>query len=151
MQVRDIMTANPVSVRDDKRLLAAQSIMQFSKIRHLPVLNAHGDLVGLLTRGSLLAASASTLEHLPVVERDQRLSAIMICDVMVHDPVTISVDAHVHTAAHLMVSRKLGCLLVVDGEKLVGILTEVDLLRLVEQAERAHLLDGLVSPVVAGT
>ena len=143
MLVADVMTPDPVSVREDKRLLAAKAIMEFSRIRHLPVVNAHGDLVGLLTRGTLLAASASLLDHIPAVESDHQLGAVLIRDVMVHGPMTVEAGAHVSTAAHLMATRKVGCLPVVEGSRLVGIITEVDLLRLVEQAEKHHLLDTL--------
>lgn len=149
MLIADVMTPDPVSVREDKRLLAAKSIMEFSRIRHLPVVNAHGDLVGLLTRGTMLAASASVLAHLPVAESDRQLGAALIRDVMIRSPMTVDAGAHVSTAAHLMVTHKVGCLPVIDGSRLVGIVTEVDLLRLVEQAEKLHMLDSLSPPVHA--
>ena len=74
---------------------------------------------------------------------DHQLGAVLIRDVMVHGPMTVEAGAHVSTAAHLMATRKVGCLPVVEGSRLVGIITEVDLLRLVEQAEKHHLLDTL--------
>lgn len=137
MFIRDIMTSDVRSVRDDKKLLAARTIMDFHRIRHLPVVNVHGDLVGLLTRGSLVAAAASCLEHrVPRVERDRRLAHAQVTDVIVRDPITIAPDAHVYTAAHLMASRKIGCLPVVEDGRLVGIVSEIDLLRVLEAADR---------------
>lgn len=133
MRVQDIMTRDVVSIRDDRKLHAARAIMQFSKIRHLPVVNVHGDLVGLITRGVILETQASSLERIPQVDKDRRLATVTVGEVMLRDPVTIAADAHVHTAAHLMVSRRIGCLPVTSGTSLVGILTEVDLLHLLEE------------------
>jgi CBS domain-containing membrane protein len=79
--------------------------------------------VGLLTRGTLLAASTSVLDHLPAAESDRKLGTALIRDVMIRSPMTVEVGAHVSTAAHLMVTRKVGCLPVVDGSRLVGIVT----------------------------
>jgi len=131
--VRDFMSAKVFTVRFDKKLLAAGDVMKWAHVRHVPVVDEQGAVVGLISHRDLLQASMSTVKSgISDAEKRQHLWSVPIEKVM-HKPVkTIGPGATVQEAAKTMRNYKIGCLPVVDGGKLVGILTGYDLLHLVE-------------------
>ena len=102
--------------------------MTLGHVRHMPVVTG-GTLVGVVTERDLLRASLSALSGAGSLERRAFLHAVEISRVMSHPPITIHPDASVEEAALMMAERKIGCLPVVEGEELVGMVTETDLLR----------------------
>lgn len=135
MRIADVMTTKIFSLRVDKKLFIAQQIMDWAHIRHVPVVDGHGHLVGLVSHRDLLRASISSVaSEVANIERNQHLSGIAVRDVMQTHVQTVSTDASVREAARLMLKEKIGCLPVVNAEnKLLGIVTEYDLLKLIEQ------------------
>ena len=115
-------------------MVAVQEIMQWAHIRHLPVVDRANQVVGLVSQCDLLQASISVMSsRLASVERQQHLWEIPLEPVM-HTPVhTIPPDAFIQEAARRMVKFQIGCLPVVEHDTLIGILTEADLLHLVER------------------
>jgi CBS domain-containing membrane protein len=135
MLVRDLMTAKVFSVRVDKKLLIAREIMGWARVRHVPVVDAGEHLVGMISHRDLLRASiASVSTRVAEVERSQHLWTIPISEVMQADVHTIAPDAPIREAARLMRTHKIGSLPVVSDGRLVGIITEHDLLKLLEMA-----------------
>lgn len=133
MLVRDLMTPKVFSVRADKRLLVAREIMDWANVRHVPVVDAQNHLVGLITHRDLLRASISSQStKVADIERRQHQWTIPISEVMRANVQTIAPDAPVKEAARLMRAGKVGCLPVVSEGRLVGIVTEHDLLKLIE-------------------
>jgi CBS domain-containing membrane protein len=132
MHVRDHMTAKVFTIRIDKRLLAVDEIMGWAHIRHVPVVDAQGHLLGLISQRDVLRASLSELASTPVDRRHQ-LGRVAITDVMRREVLTIGPGEPVQTAARLMRDHKYGCLPVVEGGRLVGIISEHDLLTVVER------------------
>lgn len=133
------MTTDVLCVAEDDNLLNLLETMHALRFRHTPV-TTDGRLVGLLAERDLLRISASTL--LPNRrESDQFLhKRFLVKDVMIREVISISPEASLHHAAKLMQKERVDCLPVVDGEnRLVGIITCSDFLRLVEQ-----LTEGLV-------
>jgi CBS domain-containing membrane protein len=131
--VAEYMTRKVFTLRLDKRLIAAKEIMEWAHVRHVPVVNAAGAVVGMVSHRDLLAASiASVISRLSDVERKQHLWTVPIESVMCHPVTTISPTATVQDAARVMREGKIGCLPVVEQGKLVGIITDHDLLGLVE-------------------
>lgn len=99
-----------------------------------PLLTVRGEWSGIVSHRDLLKASiASVSTRVANLERDQDLWTIPVENVMRKDVRTISPDATVQEAARIMRGEKIGCLPVVAQDKLVGILTEYDLLRIVER------------------
>jgi CBS domain-containing protein len=101
--------------------------MTLGGVRHMPVVRA-GRLVGVVSERDLLRASLSSLDPRRQ-ERRAFLEAIDISQVMSAPPVVVDSDAPVEEAARIMADNKIGCLPVLRGEELVGMLTETDLLR----------------------
>ena len=128
MKVSDIMQKDVTTLGLDDNLDIAEDIMNLGRVRHLPVVDRAGVPVGLVTHRDLLKASvASVLNFDRKAERDW-LGSIPVRLVMASDLTTIRSDAHISEAVEVMISRKIGCLLVVDAGRFVGLLTETDCL-----------------------
>ena len=125
--VRDVMEEKVVTISVSDRLSTVEDIMTLGGVRHMPVVRA-GRLVGVVSERDLLRASLSSLDPRRQ-ERRAFLEAIDISQVMSAPPVVVDSDTPVEEAARIMADNKIGCLPVVQGEELVGMLTETDLLR----------------------
>jgi acetoin utilization protein AcuB len=126
LKVGDVMTPNPVTLPPEESLMEAVQLMRLRKIRRVPIVV--GDkLVGLLTEGDLKRAEPSTLsdtqEHFQQVMEGTQVSRIMIENLLTTTP-----DAPLLEAARTLWTNKYGALPVLEGEKLVGILTDNDLI-----------------------
>ena len=129
MFVKDQMTPHPITITADSSILAAQRIMKENNVRHLPVLNKTGALVGLVTRTSLEQVRPSKLTTLSIYELSYQLDKITVRDAMVRKVVTVGEAVPIEQAARLMLEHKIGSLPVLRGERLVGIITDTDLMR----------------------
>lgn len=121
------MKTKVVSISADDTLRIVGEIMELGRVRHLPVVRA-GKLVGVVSQRDLFHASLSNVIGIPRDEQELFLEGVKIGEVMSTPPSWIGPEATVQEAAALMAQRKIGCLPVLDGEKLVGILTETDVL-----------------------
>ena len=121
------MKTQVVSISSDDTLRIVREIMELGRVRHLPVVYK-GKLVGVVSQRDLFHASLSNVIGIGREEQELFLEGVKIADVMSEPPVSISPDAPVQSAAALMADRKIGCLPVVENEKLIGIVTETDLL-----------------------
>lgn len=126
-RVRDIMQTKIVTIGVTERLSTVEDIMTLGRVRHMPVVHG-GRLVGVLSQRDLLRTSLSELGSYGSEARRAFLHAIEIESVMSAPPIVIDPDASVQLAARLMADHKVGCLPVVDGEELVGLVTETDVL-----------------------
>lgn len=140
MLVRDYMTKKVFTLRVDKKLVVAEEIMKWAHVRHVPVVDARGRLVGIISHRDLLRASISSVAtRLAAAEKRQHLASVPVREVMQAHVYTISPDAPVQQAAKFMAERKIGCLPVVAEGKLVGIITASDLLRIVAELKADDL------------
>jgi acetoin utilization protein AcuB len=127
--VRDWMTPQPITITPKTTLPEARIIMIEKKIRRLPVLKKN-TLVGIVTFGDIREALPSDATSLNIHEVTYLLERLNAKDFMTSKPVTVSPDTTIAEAARLMLEHKVGGLPVMEGEKLVGIITETDLCRL---------------------
>ena len=127
-RVRDIMSEHLVTISGDDSLSTVEDIMTLGGVRHMPVVRA-GQLVGVVSERDLLRASLSNLSEFGSEQRRAFLQVVEIKRVMSAPPVVIGPDASVEEAALVMAERKIGCLPVLDETRLVGMLTETDVLR----------------------
>jgi acetoin utilization protein AcuB len=127
--VKRVMTENPFTAGPDMPLRQAVSLMRDRKIRHLPVVEEGGRLVGILTDRDVRHAALvpALAEHLTWEQR--RLKSLRVRDVMTWSVVTTQPEATLAQAGLTMFQRRIGSLPVVEDGKLVGILTETDVLR----------------------
>jgi CBS domain-containing protein len=132
--VREIMTLEVTTLGRNDSLQLAKDIMTLGRVRHFPVVEDE-KVVGVVSQRDLYRASLGSV--MKYGEKAQRafLEGIAVKEVMNEPPITIAPHASVKEAARLMVEKKIGCLPVLEGPKLVGIVTETDMLKLVMEME----------------
>jgi len=129
MKVGDIMSTNVVTVTEDTLVNDAKKIMDAHRIRRLPVMKKD-NLVGLVTRHMLLEASPSPATSLNIWELHYLLSKMTVKEIMVKNPFTISPGMPVEEALQLGQEKGYGAFPVVDEGRLVGVVTESDIVRM---------------------
>lgn len=127
--VSDLMTEKVFTLQSKDNLTALYDLMDAEHIRHIPVLDSEGDVVGLVTHRDLLRTALGRRADLPLSRQREILSRRAIEEIMTRDIETIAADATIGEAAEIMLENKYGCLPVVEGNRLVGILTEADFVR----------------------
>ena len=125
MQLRDIMTTNVVTVSSDAPFTDIRDLMRDHNIERIPVIDKD-KLVGLVTKENLLRVRPSPATSLSVWEINTLLSNLKAKDIMIKDIVTASADMTVESAIALAQGKKVGCLPVMESNKLVGIVTTND-------------------------
>ncbi len=126
MYVRNSMTSNPYTVGPDATIAETLELMREKKVHRVPVLE-HGKLVGIITERRLLEVSPSPATTLSVFEINYLLAKTKVGTLMTKDVVTVAPGTLLEEAARLMRDRDVGALPVLEGGKLVGIITESDL------------------------
>ncbi|NMB10977.1 MAG: CBS domain-containing protein [Firmicutes bacterium] len=126
MMVKTRMTPNPLTATPDMGILDALKLMQEHKVRRLPVLDK-GKLVGIVVESQLLRIAPSPATTLSVFEMNYLLAKMRIKDVMTPNPVTVTPETLIEEAAVLMRENVVSGLPVLDGDKLVGIITETNI------------------------
>jgi CBS domain-containing protein len=122
------MSTQLVTLSEEETVSLAEQLMEAVRVRHLPVLAPGDRLVGLVSDRDLMKAAASSLAHLSDDDDRAFKRTIEIRDVMTRDVVVVTPETPILEAAKQMRSRKIGCVPVVEGDNLVGILTETDLI-----------------------
>lgn len=125
LTVRDVMSTNVVTIASNTSLADARRIIDAHRIKRLPVVDK-GKLVGIVTREALDRAGPSQLTTFSIHELTHLLGTLTVKNSMVRDVVTVSPDATVEQAIALAQSRKVGALVVVKDDQVVGITTTND-------------------------
>lgn len=136
LKVRDVMTADPTTLKRNDKLTLADDIMRLGRVRHLPVVDDDDQtVVGIVTQRDLFRdALAQALGYGRHAQR-KLLDTLSVKDVMATEVVTASPEASLVEAAKILTERKIGCLPVVENGKLIGILTEGDFVALVARQQ----------------
>jgi acetoin utilization protein AcuB len=121
------MTRNPVYTHPEISLTEARSLMDREKIGHIPVLNKSNELVGLITKADLLKAGPSSATSLDMYEISYLLSKLTVEKVMEKKVTTVQENEVVEEAARIMADNGIGCLPVLNGSLLTGIITDTDI------------------------
>ena len=132
--VGQFMSTDLFTVRPDDLVELAASVMEWRHVKHVPVEDDQGHLIGLITYRMLLRLVSR--DAASGVEAPQPVSALMK-----RDPVTVSPETPTLTAMRIMRERGVGCLPVVVGRKLVGVITQTDLIRVSTELLENHLGD----------
>jgi len=129
MLVRERMTQNPITVAPDLSVPEALRLMREKKVRRFPVVDSHGKLVGIVSDKDLLQAGPSAATTLAIWEITELLSKLKVSEVMSREVITVQDDTPLEEAARIMADGRIGGLLVMRGDKLVGLITETDLFK----------------------
>ena len=126
--VSKIMATDVVALDRNASLGSAKDIMDQRRLRHFPVVE-NGNVVGVVSQRDLFRASLASM--LGYEERTKKafLDNLSIKGIMSDPPITVTADTGISEAACLMVEKKVGCLPVVDGKRLIGLVTETDFLK----------------------
>jgi CBS domain-containing protein len=118
MLVRDRMSTPAYTVRPDTSFQQALAVMQEKGIRRLPVVDDSGHLVGIVAQRDLLIAALRFLQ-----------SRVDVSEVMAAPVITVTPDMPIARVATLMLNNKIGGIPVVEGDEVVGVITESDIFR----------------------
>ncbi len=127
MKVREVMTSDVVSVRDDMDIEDAARLMSRYRISGIPVVNANGSLVGLVTEHDLIAKQGRT-----------------IADIMSRGVISVTPDTLVDEVAHLLAIRHIRRVPVLENDRLVGIISRSDLVRQIAMRWTCHVCGEVV-------
>ncbi len=127
MYVKDQMSTNPYCISPKTSISKALEIMSTNDFHRLPVVNGNHELVGLITAGMISDKTPSKATSLSIYELNYLLSKTNVNEIMETDVKTIHPDALLEEAAVKMRTYDVGCLPVVEGKKVVGIITQNDI------------------------
>lgn len=129
MLVHEWMTPNPQTVDSSLPIMDAMRLLRDNVFRRLPVTDEEGNLVGIVTEKDLKEATPTKATSLSIYELNYLLSKLSLSDVMIRDVASVQSDAPLEEAALLMEENGISGLPVLEGTKLVGIVTITDVLR----------------------
>ena len=118
MKIQDLMIPQPITINEYASITDAIELMKVNSIRHLPVVTSQNLLRGLVTLADLKQGLMPSM-----------ISDLSLRDLMISDPITVSPDEDIEIAARLIYRHKISGMPVVKNKRLVGILTETDILR----------------------
>lgn len=137
-RVLDVMTPKPITVTQDVSVSEVHALMHERRIRHVPVVDGNGGLVGIVSQRDLLSHSQPGSVSAP------GLASLRIDEIMRDEVDTVTPECCAAEAARHMLRTKRGCLLVVDeAHRLVGIVTEADFVRLAVRGRPACSCGGV--------
>ena len=129
MRVKNRMTQNPITTTLKTNYNQALRIMQQNNIKSLPILNDNGNLVGLVTRGDMLRAEPSPVTTLSIYEMASLLEKVTMDKIMQKPVLAVEETCSITGAADIMLKNNIGCLPVIKGEEIVGIITDTDIFK----------------------
>lgn len=140
IKVEDMMTRSPHTLLRSHNLADAKSMMEALDIRHVPIVDANKQLLGVVSQRDVLAAQESSLQNIP--ENQSYTFDTPLYEIMKTGVMTVAPQAGLKESAIYMQKHKVGCLPVVDRGELIGIITDSDfvaiainLLELEEESE----------------
>ncbi len=128
--VRDWMTKEVVTVTPDSLLAEAHQIMKRNEIRRLIVIGEKQEVIGIITIGDVRQARPSDVTTLSIWEMNYLWSQLTIKKIMTRDPFTTTPDTPIIDVAEMMYKHKVSGLPVLDDGKLVGVITESDIFKM---------------------
>ena len=125
--VRQWMTKDAITVDEKTPLPQVHQLMKQRRIRRVPIVDKHGHLVGIVTRGDVREASPSNATSLSIYEVHYLLAQLTVDSIMTKEPVTVTPETTIKDAARIMLEKKISGLPVVQDGRIVGIITESDI------------------------
>jgi len=130
LQIKDVMSTDVVTLVEDQTMQNLEDVLDWERIRHVPVVDQAGKPIGIVTHRDLLKYSISAFCENSEEVRSSLKSQIPISELMSYEVTTVKPELNLRSAAHKMLELKIGCLLVVDSVGvLIGIVTEADFVK----------------------
>ncbi|NQS91496.1 MAG: CBS domain-containing protein, partial [Chloroflexi bacterium] len=127
MFVKFVMNPDPICGTLEMTAVDVKELMDSKELRHLPIVDESKKLVGLITRSSLNSVLPSDITRFSRFEISYTLSKIKVESIMIKDIITIEENVPIEHAAWVMADRRIGTLPVVEGDKLIGMLSDKNL------------------------
>ena len=137
LRVKDVMSREVRTVTRNDQLGVADKLMKDERIRHLPVIDESGDVCAVVSQRDLFRGALLRALGYGSRAEETMLRQVVVKEAMSAELFTTTPDTPVAEAARVMIERRIGCLPVLEGGKLVGIVTETDFVRLVAQGKTA--------------
>ena len=118
MKIHSLMIPDPISITENASISETIELMKINSIRHLPVVSKGNKLKGFITLADLKQGLIPSM-----------LGDVSLADLIIRDPITVDPDDDIETAAQIIYKHKIGGMPVVKNDKVVGIITETDILR----------------------
>jgi CBS domain-containing protein len=128
VRVEEVMSSSVITLAPEQTLRDAVELLRSKHIRHLPVVE-DSRLIGIVTDRDVKRATPSLLGGADRDDYDRVLDTITVAQFMTRDPMTVQPDTQLKEAVKIFIDRKMGALPVVADGHLVGIITQIDLLR----------------------
>jgi len=128
--VRDVMTKDVATLGRNEKLTVADDVMRLGRIRHLPVIDEDGALAGIVSQRDLFHSGLLRALGFGSHAKDRAMELLVLKEAMKTEVVTVTPTAPLTEAAKIMLERKIGCLVIVEGKQIVGTLTESDFVKL---------------------
>ncbi|SNY46269.1 CBS domain-containing protein [Arsukibacterium tuosuense] len=136
--VAELMTADPLCVLRSASLKDAHDLMRQKNVRHIPVIDANGELVGMLTQKIMIAKVMGLMAQYGAVALERKEKQLLVSELMATDFAAVNAEQSLSDVADFFVSNRHGCLPVVDSaNKIIGILTSSDFVRLAARLLKA--------------
>ncbi len=129
MNVKNRMSPNPITATPQTNYNQALRIMQQNDIKHLPIVDQHNKLTGIVTYNDMLRAEPSPVTTLSVFEIASLLEKVTMKQIMIHPVMAVEETCSISNAAKFMLDNDIGCLPVVKDGELVGIITDTDIFK----------------------
>ncbi len=129
MTIRELMAGGLITVRPETPVEQARALLASERIRHLPVTGPGGTLAGIVTDRDIRLNLPSRATSLSAGEITYLLSKLTVGEIMTRAVITIGPDAPAREGARLMLEHRIGALPVLDDGRLIGIITETDIVR----------------------
>ena len=127
LKVEDFMHLNPVVLKSDASVIEAIKLLEEHNFRHLPIVDDENRVIGIVSdRDIKQVRVAIDLFNVSLEEAEEE---IVVADIMTRNVITVSPDTLLQKAAEIMMIHKIGALPVVESDKIIGIITETDLLK----------------------
>jgi CBS domain-containing protein len=123
------MTSPAIVVDARTTLPAARQLLKERRIRRAPVVDADGRLVGIVSEGDINRVSDSRATDVREYNLYYRAADLPVSEIMTREVVTVAPDLPVREVARLLLEHRIGGIPVVDGDRVVGMITESDLFR----------------------
>lgn len=129
-KVADLMSTDLVTLKENDSLAKAKELMHEKNIRNIPIVNDDGECLGMLTQREYLRHAFHLVSQFGTQQISKKEQQTPISNAMNKDILTISPDMELSAAVEFFIENKYGCLPVTQKNKLIGILTPIDFVKL---------------------